>query len=148
MIRQATKYDTEQIIDMMRRFRDESPVRDIYQEDDPDYWRKLLAGIFAGAGVIFIAEGQGLLMAAIVPSFWSSKVLSLHEAAWYVLPEHRGGSVGFRLFRAYVEYGKALKAEGKIRFFTIGKMSSSPDLKFGKYGFRPIDETWIYDAEK
>ncbi len=128
---------------MMRAFRDESPVAQIYGDIDERYFDSMLDGIFAGQGAVFFEEGKGFLMCAVLPSVWSPEVLALHELAWYVTPEHRGGLTGYRLFRAYLEYGNELKAQGRIRYFTVSKMASSPDLKFEKHGFRKVDENWV-----
>lgn len=128
---------------MMRQFRAESPIQDIYDVEDEQYWNVLLDNVLAGAGAVFLDEGKGLLLCMVLPSVWTPKVLALHELAWYVKPQFRGGTTGHRLFRAYVEYGKGLKEQGRIRYFTVTKMVSSPDLKFEKHGFRKVDENWI-----
>lgn len=130
-------------MDMMRAFRAESPVREVYEIDDEQHWHALLDNMMAGAGAVFLEPGKGLLLCMVLPSVWTPKVLALHELAWYVKPEHRGGTTGHRLFREYVRYGKELKAMGRIRYFTVTKMVSSPALKFEKHGFRKVDENWI-----
>ena len=142
MIRVANRFDVDEICDLMKQFRAESPVRDVYGED-VEHFMQLLNNIFAGQGMIFIAPGKGLLMSIVLPSIWSNKVKTLHELAWYVRPEFRVGTVGPRLFKAYVDYGKQLKADGRIGFFTVSKLPSSPTLKYEKHGFRKIDENWI-----
>jgi len=143
MIRRATLHDKADVIALMKDFRSESPIAHVYGEDDEAYWVQLLSNIFAGQGAIFYAEGKGLLMSMILPSVWSPKVLALHEMAWYVRPDFRNGTIGYRLFKEYVEFGKALKDQGRIKYFTVSKMISSPALKYDKYGFRKIDENWI-----
>ena len=142
MIRVANRFDVDEICDLMKQFRAESPVRDVYGEDE-EHFMQLLNNIFAGQGTIFLAQGKGLLMSIVLSSIWSNKVRALHELAWYVKPEFRNGTVGPRLFKAYVQHGKQLKADGRIRYFTVSKMVSSPKLKFEKHGFRKIDENWI-----
>ena len=143
MIRQATKYDISEIIGMMKKFRAESPILDLMDVEDEDYWRQMLNDIFAGKGKIFYEEGKGLLMCMIMPSIWSPQVLVLHELAWYVLPEHRHTTVGYRLVKAYLNYAEQLVKSERIRYYTLNKMVSSPNLKYEKLGFRKIDEIWI-----
>jgi GNAT superfamily N-acetyltransferase len=63
--------------------------------------------------------------------------------AWYVKPEYRNTTIGYRLLKAYVEYGKQLKAQNRIKMFTITKMVTSPDIKYGKFGFTKLDENWV-----
>jgi GNAT superfamily N-acetyltransferase len=141
MIRQATKYDKTEIIAMMREFHDEADLPELPQNEE--YFNVLLDSIFAGQGVIFLKEGKGLLMAMILPTIWCNKTFALHELAWYVRPEERNTTIGFRLFAAYLEYGKQLKEQGRIKYFTMTKLDVSPNLKYEKYGFRKKDENWI-----
>ena len=143
MIRQANRFDKDAVIEMMLAFRDESPMAEILQNDDPEHYHRLLDNILAGQGVIFLAEGAGLVMAMVAPSVWNAKVLVLHELAWYVVPEKRDGTVGARLLKAYIDYAKALKEQGRIRYFTVTKMVTSPDFNYEKLGFRKVDENWI-----
>jgi GNAT superfamily N-acetyltransferase len=67
----------------------------------------------------------------------------MYELAWYVKPEFRNTTIGYRLLKEYVDYGKQLKEEGRIRVFSIAKMVTSPDIKYNKFGFTKIDENWI-----
>lgn len=143
MIREANNFDRDEVIAMMKEFRDSADFIEVLAEDNVEYWHRLLATIFAGRGKVFYAEGKGLLMCMILPSVWDEKMFALHELAWYVRPEWRKGSTGFRLFEAYINYGKALKEQGRIKYFTMTKLDVSPDLDYGRYGFRKKDENWI-----
>jgi len=143
MIRQATKYDKKQIIELMKLFRAEAGIKQYQGLDNEPYWNKLLDSIFAGAGVVFIEDGVGLIMALIAPSVWCDKTLQMYELAWYVKPAQRNTSVGYRLLKAYIDYGKKLKDEGRIAMFSIAKMVSSPNIKYEKFGFSKLDESYI-----
>lgn len=143
MIRQATKYDMSEVIGMMKKFRAESPIRELMDVEDEDYWRQMLNDIFAGRGKVFIEEGKGLLICMVLPSIWSPQILVLQELAWYVLPEYRNTTTGYRLVKAYLNYAEQLVRNDRIRYYTLNKMVSSPNLKYEKLGFRKIDEIWI-----
>lgn len=143
MIRLATKYDTTSIIRLMKQFREESSLNELLAVEDEEYWKELLGEIFAGKGKIFYEEDKGLLISMTMPSIWSRKILILHELAWYVLPEYRNTSVGYRLVKAYINYGEHLISSGRIKYFTLNKMVSSPNLKYEKLGFTKIDEIWV-----
>lgn len=143
MIRQANHFDKQGIADLMRQFRAESPMDEVLDAADEESLFRLLDNIFAGQGAVFYEEGVGLLMAVVLPSVWTPKVLAMHELAWYVVPEKRTGTTGARLLKAYVEHGNKLKDEGRIRYFTITKMVTSPDFDYAKIGFRKVDENWI-----
>jgi GNAT superfamily N-acetyltransferase len=143
MIRQATKYDKTEIIEMMQLFRAEADIEQYRHLDNIVYWNKLLDSILAGQGIIFLEEGKGLIMALITHTAWCDRTFQMYELAWYVKPEYRNTTVGYRLLKEYIDYGKKLKEQGRIKLFTIAKMISSPNIKYDKFGFNKLDETWI-----
>jgi len=143
MIRQATRQDKNQIIQMMKLFRAESNIKQYQNLDNEPYWNRMLDTILAGDGVVFIEDQVGLIMAIITPTVWCDKTLYMQELAWYVKPEKRNTSIGYRLLKKYIEYGNALKEEGRISMFAIAKMVTSPDIKYSKFGFTKLDENWI-----
>lgn len=142
-MRQATRYDKPIIKDLLRFFRDESGFTELADIDDSAYLDSMLESILAGQGVVLIEEGKGLLAALITPSVWCDKTFIMHELAWYVKPEYRKSSVGYRLFKAYILFGNELKAQGRIKYFTMSKLDTSPNLKYDKHGFKRKDENWI-----
>jgi GNAT superfamily N-acetyltransferase len=143
MIRQATKYDKTEIIEMMQLFRAEADIEQYRHLDNIVYWNKLLDSILAGQGIIFLEEGKGLIMALITHTAWCDRTFQMYELAWYVKPEYRNTTVGYRLLKEYIDYGKQLKEQGRIKLFSIAKMISSPNIKYDKFGFNKLDETWI-----
>lgn len=143
MIRVATKHDKAQIIEMMKLFRAESKIEQFQDLDNEPYWNRLLDTILAGMGIIYIEDGKGLIMALITHTAWCDKTLQMYELAWYVKPEYRNTTIGYRLLKSYVDYGKKLKESGRIKLFSIAKMVTSPDLKYDKFGFSKLDENWI-----
>ena len=143
MIRQATKYDRTQLQEMARMFRDESPIQQYKDIDNPDYFNSLIDSIIAGRGVIFIEDNIGFIMGIISPVIWCEKTYAMYELAWYVKPKYRMGMVGARLLKAYINYAKQLKEQGRIKLFTITKMVSSPDFDYSKLGFQKIEENWM-----
>ena len=143
MIRQATKYDKTEIIEMMQLFRAEADIEQYRHLDNVVYWNKLLDSILAGQGIVFLEEGKGLIMALITHTAWCDRTFQMYELAWYVNPEYRNTTVGYRLLKEYIDYGKQLKQQGRIKLFSIAKMASSPNIKYDKFGFNKLDETWI-----
>jgi hypothetical protein len=142
MIREATKHDKTQIIDLIRLIRNESEIEELQFENE-EQWNRLLDTMLAGAGIIYIEDGKGLIMGLITPSVWCDKSLILHEVMWFVKKEYRKSTIGYRLFDAYVKYGKKLKDEKRIKYFVMGKLPTSPNIKYEKYGFKKTDESWI-----
>jgi len=142
-MRQATRHDKEHIIELMQQFRREADIEEYGNLDNEQYWHRLLDTILAGAGVVFIEEGKGLLMALITHTVWCDKTFYMQELAWYVKPEYRNTTTGYKLLKRYVEYGKKLKDSGRIKFFCITKLPSSPDIKYDRFGFRKLDDNWM-----
>jgi hypothetical protein len=143
MIRLANKFDKDGIMDLMRMFRDESPIKQYKDLNNVEYISRLLDTIIAGQGVIYIEENVGMIIGVIQPTIWCDKTFALYELAWYVKPENRNTSVGYRLLSAYVLHANKLKDEGRIKLFTMNKMITSPDIKYEKFGFAKIEESWI-----
>lgn len=143
MIRKATKYDKTEIIEMMQLFRAEADIEQYKHLDNVVYWNKLLDSILAGQGIIFLEESKGLIMALITHTAWCDRTFQMYELAWYVKPEYRNTTVGYRLLKEYIDYGKQLKEQGRIKLFSIAKMTSSPNIKYDKFGFNKLDETWV-----
>lgn len=143
MIRQATKYDKYQIINMLRQFRDESPIQQYKDFNNEEYISRLIDQILAGRGVIFIKPDIGFIAGLISPIVWCNKTLAMYELAWWVKPEHRKGTAGYRLLQAYIKHGNKLKEQGRIRLFTLSKLSNSPNLDYAKLGFVKTDENWM-----
>lgn len=143
MIREATKYDKEHVIELMLEFLAEAKFPELEHIDNVPYWNRLLDNLIAGQGIIFLAEGKGVLMAAVLPSIWCDKTFALHELGWYVRPDFRNGTTGYRLLDAYMAYGRKLKLQGRIKYFSMTKMDTSPNLDYERFGFRKKDENWI-----
>ena len=146
MIRQATKYDIDIIIEMLKHFRDADIFGIVKENNNKEYIVAVLSEILSGKGAIFIAEKDqpiGMLIGLILPSFWNPQILELHELAFWIEPEHRGGTHGFRLLKAYIDYANELKKNGRINNFYVTKMVDSPDIKYQKFGFKKLEENWI-----
>jgi N-acetylglutamate synthase-like GNAT family acetyltransferase len=143
VIRQATKYDKIQLQEMIRMFRDESPIEQYKDIDNPEYFDSLVDSIIAGRGVIFIEDNVGFIIGLISPVIWCNKTLAMYELAWYVKPEYRMGMVGIRLLKQYIDYAKQLKEQGRIKLFTVTKMVTSPDFDYSRFGFKKIEENWM-----
>ena len=145
MIRSANKYDQDQILDLLRQYQQASPIEEHKVSDEATALR-ILAQIWAGRGRIFVNEQHGtingMLIAMVIPNFWDHNIVSLNELAYWVDPDARNTSIGYRLLKAYQEYAENLKTEGLIRYYTISKMITSPDLSYDRFGFSKLEETW------
>lgn len=145
-IRDASPFDIPAILDMLRNYREKTPLPFLVEADNADYITRMLTELMAGRGLVLIAETDrqiGMLIAGINPSLWSPKHLLLTEMAYWVEPEARGSSAGYRLLAEYQQRGADMKAQNRICHFSISKMSNSPDLQYDRFGFRKIEECWV-----
>jgi L-amino acid N-acyltransferase YncA len=147
MIRKATKFDIPDVLEMLRHYRSETPLEFLKDADNSEYITGMLAELIAGRGVVLLAEQDGkaigMMIAAVMPNIWSPKHFTLTEFAYWVEPEYRGGTAGYRLLRAYLDEAIALKDAGRICNAFISKMVNSPDLKYNKFGFSKLEEFWV-----
>lgn len=130
---------------MLKRYREHSPIH-LHRSTGDEHAREILNHIFAGLGVVFVSEEDwgitGMLIAMRNPNVWDPKIMMMNELAYWVEPEHRGSSAGYRLIQTYKAYADQLKAQGDIQAYTISKMTTSPDLKYDRFGFEKIEEMW------
>lgn len=145
-IRDASPFDIPDILDMLRSYRRLTPLPFLAEADDAEYVTKMLTELMAGKGLVLIADKDGIagmLIAVISPSMWSPKHLIMTEMAYWVEPECRGGTMGYRLLAEYKQRGDELKKNGRITNYLISKMSNSPNLQYQKFGFEKLEEFWV-----
>lgn len=147
-IREATKFDVPQIFDLLRHYRDAGTVsgiagvENIESEETPG---KIMSHILAGAGLALVSECEGkvsgMLLALKAPQLWDHTKYIMQEIVFWVEPEHRGGTTGYRLLDAYVHRCDDLKEMKMITNYTISQMNGQT-LKYDRFGFRPVETTW------
>lgn len=146
IVRDATPFDIPILLDMLRRYRRLTPLAFLAEADDAEYVTKMLTEIMAGKGVALVVDNDGIvgmLLASIAPSIWSPKHLLMTELAYWVEPESRGGTAGYRLLAEYKKIGQQMQQEKRICNFLISKMSNSPNLQYQKFGFDKLEEFWV-----
>jgi GNAT superfamily N-acetyltransferase len=145
LISKANKWDIPELIELLRHYREASPWEILKACDNESYVNSLLTRCLV-AGVIFIAEKDdkivGMLIAVKNSNIWDPELFVVNELAYWVEPEHRGSSAGYKLLSRYKEYCEEQKALGHIQAYTISKMVNSPDLDYGRFGFNKLEEMW------
>lgn len=144
MIRQANKYDKDTIKELLRQFRDEAPIQEFKQFENVQWIDSLIDCILAGSGIIYIDDQKrGMIIGLITPVIWDNTTFQMNELAWYVKPQSRHTTIGYRLLKSYIAHGEQLQKAGRIKTFTLAKLTNSPNIKYEKYGFRKLDEIWV-----
>lgn len=149
MIRLANKFDTPYIIKMLRHFREQSPVEKIKECDNEQYIVTLYTHILAGRGLALVAEQDqpiGMIIGYIDQSIWDPDIRILKELVYWVEPEYRNTTIGYRLLKTYNEMANELKLNDRIHLYTMTKLVNSPDLDFTRFGYTKTEETWVAGA--
>ena len=106
-IRQATKYDAKQIINMLWNYHDSGSIEGLSVPDE-NTAIKILTMIIAGAGVALVAEKDqglvGMLLAFKAPFLWDNSKYTMNEIAYWVEPEFRGGTAAYRMLKEYDKF--------------------------------------------
>jgi len=145
VIRIALPKDRTSILRMLNDYRQASPL-EFHKTSDIEHAGKIVDAVIAGGGVCFVAEDSkcvhGMLLAIKNPNIWDPTVLALHELAYWVDPDMRGSSAGYKLLKMYRDYAQEQKTLGLIGYYTISKMVTSPDLDYSRFGFNKLEEMW------
>lgn len=150
MIRRATFKDYDSIMEMMINFANSSPYSVLQQPKYDDMYIRRLLDTFGKEGCILLGEKNNqvvsMLIAQIQTDAWLPEIKTMKEVAWWVEPEHRHSSLGYRLLKEYVKIGKTLVEKDIIQGFTLTNMEISPDFDLEKRGWRPIETNYIYEG--
>lgn len=145
-IRLANKFDLPHIIKMLKHFRDNSPVDKIKECDNEMYISTLYNHILAGRGIAYVAEHDqpiGMIIGFIDQNIWDPEIKVLKELVYWVEPEYRNTTSGYRLLKAYNDHAKTLVDSDRIQLYTMTKMVNSPDLDFSRFGYKKTEEVWV-----
>jgi Acetyltransferase (GNAT) domain len=146
IIRTAQRYDLDIIVDMMRDYSVYSPIPILRTQTNEIHVRTLLTHIIMGMGVIFLAEKDnvtcGMLICIRQNNIWNNNIYHISELAYWVDEKYRNSTAGYRLLKAYTDYCESRVKNKEIEYFTISKMNNSPDLRYDRYGFNKLEETW------
>jgi hypothetical protein len=149
MIRRAGIEDVDRIIELLENFANAAPV-DFYH--NPQYNTqhviRQLAEIHR-AGIILVGEIEGEIEGMIIAKScsdpWMPQIKIMREMAWWVEPNHRMGTIGYRLLKEYQKICKELVEQKKITAFTITTLTDSPIRDISHWGWRPIEQNYVYE---
>lgn len=148
-IRKATKFDIVPLVDMLMNYKDQTPIPR-FSSCTRARLHEVVTHILAGAGLAMIAykddKPAGMLLGVIDLNIWDNSIRVLKEISYWVEPEYRGSTAGYRLIKQYSDHAKELHKKGMLTFWTISKMTNSPDLDYSRFGYKKIEETW-YQGE-
>lgn len=141
MIRLATRYDIPRLLEIVEAYAYENPIKCLGNPKNhfPRYVEELLFSIIVGRGFILIDNHmRGALIAIKNNNVWSPNIKELNELLWWVEPEHRNGSIGGRLWKAFDERAKEMLKAGDIDFVVTSVSASGPLIDYTKRGYKPV----------
>lgn len=146
-IRPANKFDIADLVRMLKNYRDAAPTEFLRSASDQTHIEALLSALIAGSGLVFVAVNggitAGMLIAMRHTNVWNPTAYQMSELAYWVEPEFRGSTAGYRLLSEYMHKCDELVKSGGISTYTMSKMVTSPDLDYGRFGFMKLEETWV-----
>ena len=147
MIRHAKIADRPALVDLLVDFSAETPI-DLLKDPVFNYQYVVRTiDIIQRSGLVLVSEHAGeitgMLIAQIVGDIWMPDRKYMKEICWYVKPEHRGGSAGYRLLRAYEDHCEELIRRHQIQAYGLTTLSTSPDLNLTKRGWQRVETDWV-----
>lgn len=146
MIRLATRYDIPRLLEIVEAYAYENPIKCLGKQHNhfPKYVEELLYSIIAGRGFIYIDNNmRGAIVAIKQGNVWSPKVKELNELLWWVEPEHRNGTIGGRLWKAFDERAEAMLKAGDIDFVVTSISANGPLIDYTKRGYAPLGASFV-----
>lgn len=145
-VRLANKFDLPIVLDMLRNFRNHTPIDMMRECNNEEYINKLFHHVILGGGVALIAEDKnvaGMIIGVKDQNVWDPEIKVLRELVYWVEPEYRGTTAGYKLLLKYNKLAQELVDEQKINMYTMTKMVNSPDLDFTRFGYKKTEEVWV-----
>lgn len=144
-MRQATKHDIPELVEMMRQYAKEGPVKvlGLPLSHNEAHVSRLLFEMIAGRGFVLIEPGVAMLAAIIIPNVWCPDINELHELAWWVDPNRRHRTVGGRLWVEFNRIATEMLAYGRVDVVCTTVMSTSPPIDYTKRGYKPLEATFF-----
>jgi len=135
MIRHATLKDIPALIELGKVMHAESRYRVLPYL--PSRVERTLLALMAGAGVVLVAEVDGEIVGGFMGTcaehfFSSAKVAG--DLAIFVAPDYRGGLLGARLIKTFVDWAKEQGAKIIDTSVTTGVMTPKTEALFARLG--------------
>lgn len=144
-IRKATVFDAEKLAVLGKEFFAFSAFKDFVEYDVESAEQNILK--LLTQGIVFVAEDGDEIVGAIVgllsPLWFNSNAFVATELAWFIAEEHRKGTVGIRLYKAFEEWGYANGAQAIVMSDLVVDGGTPASQLFDKLGFTTIERSHI-----
>jgi hypothetical protein len=142
-VRLANKFDLPKLKEMLWNYHDSGSVKVNVTNEETGV--RILTHILIGGGLALVSEKDdkvtGMLLAIKSPFLWDGTQFIMNEIAYWVEPEHRNSTAGYRLLKEYTNMCDTMLEEGKISNYTMSQMEGQ-SLDYSKFGLKPVEHTW------
>lgn len=134
-IRPATDADVPALLALGQRFLAWSPYAGMFGEDAMA--KAIAEAVATGFSRVAVVDGVavGALLGALKPAWLDPSFVVACELAWWVEPEHRGGTAAVRMLHEFKAWAKDQGARGVVMAELVQPDSPAFDL-FQRLGFR------------
>lgn len=146
MIRLATRYDIPRLLEIVEAYAYKNPIQILgnNQNHSAKYVEELLFGIIKGRGFIYIDKHMnGAIIGIKQNNIWCPKIKELHELLWWVEPEHRNGSIGGRLWKAYDQTATDMQKRGEVDCVYTSISATGPLIDYTKRGYKAVGASFV-----
>lgn len=146
-IRPATHDDLDAMVAMGERFFAFSRFAD-FAVFDRDVARASIANLTAldgGIALVAVVGGEivGGIIGVLAPLWFAPSQLSATEFAWWVSEEHRGGTTGIKLLRAFEQWAKD-KGAAMVSMSDLVIEGATPAGRlFEKLGYTVVERSHV-----
>lgn len=141
MIREAVVEDIPEVLRMLRLFQEEAPAWSQVEYNE-DYLRQSLRdGMLSGHMLLMIDSAyRGLMLATVGQQWYSPEIVSAEEIL-FVLPEHRGGMLAYRLLTSIAN---AARRKGAIKLYSgVSTGNANAIAMYRRLGFAPFGTSFV-----
>jgi hypothetical protein len=146
MIRKATRYDIPILLNMLKEYCKEIPIKSYKRNElqNVEYATNLLFTIIKARGFILIDNDyRGMLIAVVTANIWFPKSYELNELAWWVKPEFRQASIGGKLWLEFNKEAQKMLDEKRVDVIYTSLMENSPSIDYEKRKFKKLETKYF-----
>jgi GNAT superfamily N-acetyltransferase len=144
IIRKAVKTDVELMLGEGIKF-----LKFVYPDKEVDTQNlRYILWSLTHQGTVLVAEDKGKVVGAIAGAFKTNifypSEVELQELFWWVIPEYRSSSAAYRLFNAFIQFGKD---EGVNRILMHKEPHNSlNEDAYEKRGFNYSEKVYVMEV--
>lgn len=146
MVRTAQLSDIQNICNIVRVFQRDPVAPEYFRragEETLHAERMIIDCIQSGLTLVSEQDGSltGVIIGYRTPVPFYANVYMAEEFIWYVLPEYRNTSAGYRLFKAWVETVETMLEQKQIITAVCHTLADSP-VDMSRHGFRVLQTSY------